>query len=83
MSGLGDRDGVPSAAAALLLDRAFSTVDQHNNLFTQPPRGDQAGSAHSAKGAGPVFDRPSRPPAQRGAHASSHLTSGHLAREGT
>ena len=25
-----------------------------NNLFTQPPRGDQAGSAHTAKGAGPA-----------------------------
>ena len=25
----------------------------NNNLFTQPPRGDQAGSAHTAKGAGP------------------------------
>ena len=27
--------------------------DSNNNLFTQPPRGDQAGSAHTAMGAGP------------------------------
>ena len=29
------------------------SYNNNNNLFTQPPRGDQAGSAHTAKGAGP------------------------------
>ena len=29
----------------------------NNNLFTQPQRGDQAGSAHTAKGAGPTIWR--------------------------
>jgi len=37
-----------------LVSNAFN-----NNLFPQPPRGDQAGSAHTAKGAGP-------PPPSRG-----------------
>ena len=33
--------------------KAATRLEQSINLFTQPPRGDQAGSAHTAKGAGP------------------------------
>ena len=43
----------PSAASASADSDGLDPAPHNNNLFTQPPRGDQAGSAHTAKGAGP------------------------------
>ena len=45
-------------SAALVSNKFLRTPSKilfhnNNNLFTQPPQGDQAGSAHTTKGAGP------------------------------